>query len=115
MTGIDSERLATALAVFRELDDLPVDHPDALAVREATGRLFKQVKERRRRDRRDAELAHDAAVTAAAVLAVVEPTMNGAGGDLFAILYDAKTKKVHGLNASGRSPANRSIRHIWRR
>ncbi|MBC7374070.1 MAG: SDR family NAD(P)-dependent oxidoreductase [Frankiales bacterium] len=65
MPGINSERLATALAVFRELDDLPVDHPDAVAVREATGRLFKQVKERRRRDRRDAELAHDAAVTAA--------------------------------------------------
>ena len=63
--GLDPERLATALAVFRELDDLPVDHPDAIAVREATGRLFKQVKERRRRDRRDAELAHDAAVTAA--------------------------------------------------
>ncbi len=65
MTGIDADRLATALAVFRELDELPVDHPDAVAVREATGRLFKQVKERRRRDRRDAELAHDAAVTAA--------------------------------------------------
>ena len=65
MTGVDPERLATALAVFRELDDLPVDHPDAVLVRAATGRLFKQVKERRRRDRRDAELAHDAAVTAA--------------------------------------------------
>src|SRR5918993_3635467 len=49
--------------------------------------------------------AIDAAVTAAAVLAVVEPTMNGAGGDLFAIVYSAKDKKVHGLNASGRAPA----------
>ena len=47
--------------------------------------------------------AIDAAVTAAAVLAVVEPTMNGAGGDLFAIVYSAKDKKVHGLNASGRA------------
>jgi len=49
--------------------------------------------------------AIDAAVTAAAVLAVVEPTMNGVGGDLFAIVYDAKTKTIHGLNASGRAAA----------
>jgi gamma-glutamyltranspeptidase/glutathione hydrolase len=47
--------------------------------------------------------AIDAAVTAAAVLSVVEPTMNGPGGDLFAIVYSAKDKTVHGLNASGRA------------
>ena len=67
--GIDPERLETALAVLAELDDLPVDHPDAVAVRLATARLFKQVKERRRRERRDAQLAHDAAVTAATATA----------------------------------------------
>ena len=47
--------------------------------------------------------AIDAAVTAAAVLAVVEPTMNGIGGDLFSIVYDGKTKSLHGLNSSGRA------------
>src|SRR5881396_1783163 len=48
--------------------------------------------------------AIDAAVTAAAVLAVVEPPMTGIGGDLFAIVYDATTKTLRALNASGRSP-----------
>jgi gamma-glutamyltranspeptidase / glutathione hydrolase len=48
--------------------------------------------------------AIDAAVTAAAVLGVVEPSMTGIGGDLFAIVYNAKTRTLHGLNASGRSP-----------
>jgi gamma-glutamyltranspeptidase/glutathione hydrolase len=59
--------------------------------------------------------AIDAAVTAAAVLAVVEPTMNGAGGDLFAIVYDAKTRKVHGLNASGRAPAAATVEEFKKR
>jgi gamma-glutamyltranspeptidase/glutathione hydrolase len=59
--------------------------------------------------------AIDAAVTAAAVLAVVEPTMNGAGGDLFAIVYSAKDKKVHGLNASGRAPAAATVDELKKR
>ena len=49
--------------------------------------------------------AIDAAVTAAAVLSVVEPTMNGIGGDLFALVHDPKTTRVRALNASGRAPA----------
>lgn len=47
--------------------------------------------------------AIDAAVTAAAVLNVVEPMMTGAGGDLFALMWVAKQKGLVGLNASGRS------------
>lgn len=48
--------------------------------------------------------AVDAAIAANAVLGVVEPMMDGVGGDLFAIIWDAKEKRLHGLNASGRSP-----------
>jgi gamma-glutamyltranspeptidase / glutathione hydrolase len=47
--------------------------------------------------------AIDAAVTAAAVLAVVEPHMTSMGGDLFAMVWSAKDKNLYGLNASGRS------------
>ena len=59
--------------------------------------------------------AIDAAVTAAAVLSVVEPTMNGIGGDLFALVYDPKTKSVRALNASGRAPAAATIEEFKRR
>lgn len=48
--------------------------------------------------------AVDAAIAANAVMGVVEPMMNGLGGDLFAIVYDAKSGKLYGLNASGWSP-----------
>src|SRR5262245_29090793 len=59
--------------------------------------------------------AIDAAVTAAAVLSVVEPTMNGVGGDLFAIVHDGKTKRVSALNASGRAPAAATLAELQRR
>jgi gamma-glutamyltranspeptidase/glutathione hydrolase len=48
--------------------------------------------------------AIDAAIAANATLGLVEPTGNGIGGDIFAIIWDAKTQKLYGLNGSGRSP-----------
>src|SRR5690242_15529172 len=53
--------------------------------------------------------AIDAAVATNAVMGVVEPMMNGMGGDLFAIVYIARTGKLYGLNASGWSPAKLTI------
>ena len=49
--------------------------------------------------------AADAAVTMAAVLAVVRPHMNGVGGDAFALFYDGETREVQALNGSGRAAA----------
>ena len=48
--------------------------------------------------------AIDAAVAVNAVLGLMEPHMNGVGGDLFAILWDAEGEQLHGLNATGRAP-----------
>ena len=53
--------------------------------------------------------AVDAAIAANAALGLMEPTGNGIGGDLFAIVWDPKTQQLHGLNASGRSPKSRSL------
>ncbi|NNC99632.1 MAG: gamma-glutamyltransferase [Gammaproteobacteria bacterium] len=55
--------------------------------------------------------AIDAAIAANALLGLVEPTGNGIGGDLYAIVWDAESKKLHGLNASGRSP--KSLSRQW--
>jgi gamma-glutamyltranspeptidase / glutathione hydrolase len=53
--------------------------------------------------------AMDAAIAANAVLGVTEPMMNGVGGDLFLIYWDAKTGRLYGLNASGWAPRKLSI------
>ena len=56
--------------------------------------------------------AIDAAIAANAALGLMEPTGNGIGGDLFAIIWDAKTKKLYGLNASGRSPKSLTLEYF---
>src|SRR5260370_7849504 len=53
---------------------------------------------------REGGSAADAAIAANAVLGVVEPMMNGMGGDLFVLYWEAKTGKLTGLNASGPAP-----------
>jgi gamma-glutamyltranspeptidase/glutathione hydrolase len=59
--------------------------------------------------------AIDAAVTAAAVLAVIEPSMNGIGGDLFALVHEGRTGQVFALDASGRAPAAATPEEFARR
>ncbi len=56
--------------------------------------------------------AIDAAIAANAALGLMEPTGNGIGGDLFAIIWDAKTNKLYGLNASGRSPKSLTLEYF---
>jgi gamma-glutamyltranspeptidase/glutathione hydrolase len=56
--------------------------------------------------------AIDAAIAANATLGVVQPGGNGIGGDLFAIIYEARTGRLYGLNASGWTPAGLSIEYL---
>jgi len=56
--------------------------------------------------------AVDAAIAANATLGLMEPTGSGIGGDLFAIVWDAKAQRLFGLNASGRSPYGLSLKYF---
>jgi gamma-glutamyltranspeptidase/glutathione hydrolase len=56
--------------------------------------------------------AVDAAIAANAMMGVVEPMMNGIGGDLFVIVYDAEANKLYGLNASGWVPKGLNIEFL---
>ncbi len=58
--------------------------------------------------------AVDAAIAVNAALGLMEPVANGIGGDLFAIVWDAKTQKLYGLNASGRAPKLLTIEEVKR-
>src|SRR2546428_3608465 len=59
--------------------------------------------------------AVDAAIATNAMMGVVEPMMNGIGGDLFAIVYDAKANRLYGLNASGWVPKGLTIEYLQER
>ncbi len=56
--------------------------------------------------------AVDAAIAANAALGLMEPTGNGIGGDLFAIIYDPATGTLHGINGSGRSPSGQTLEQL---
>jgi NAD(P)-dependent dehydrogenase (short-subunit alcohol dehydrogenase family) len=97
--GIDPTDLQTCLRVLAALDELPVEHPDSVAVRRATAAVFKTVKLRRRAQRRAAVLANDAAVTAATATGAAgriddetqgRPLAPGAGGDRAGTLLQAR-------------------------
>lgn len=64
---------------------------------------------------REGGSAVDAAIAANAALGLMEPTGNGIGGDLFAIVWDPKTNKLHGYNGSGRSPRSLALAEFQRR
>src|SRR5580704_346232 len=53
--------------------------------------------------------AIDAAIAANAAIGLMQPVLNGIGGDLFAIVWDPKTKKLYGYNGSGRAPMGRDL------
>ena len=59
--------------------------------------------------------AVDSAIAANAALGLMEPTGCGIGGDLFAIVWDGKSKKIYGLNASGRSPKTLTLDYFTKK
>jgi len=89
--GIEPDRLETCLQVLAEIDRLPVDHPDAFLVRQATAGIFKSMKVRRRKDRQQADREITAATATAAPdriddetrgIALTAPTDAGSVGTL---------------------------------
>jgi NAD(P)-dependent dehydrogenase (short-subunit alcohol dehydrogenase family) len=92
---IDPDDLAAYRRVLARLDDLPVEHPDAVEVRRATASLFKSVKDRRRAERRSAVVTHDRAVTAATATGAPGRIDDGTRGlELMAAVDDASAGEL---------------------
>lgn len=97
--GVDPDRLEVCLDVLAQAERLPLDHPDSVALQRATAKLFKHLKIRRRRERREEEKAHDAGVRAATATGApdrVDDETNGrrlaptASGHLAGVLRKAR-------------------------
>jgi NAD(P)-dependent dehydrogenase (short-subunit alcohol dehydrogenase family) len=97
--GISPERMAVCLDVLARAGELPSDHPDSALLQRATAKLFKAVKERRRKERQTAQKAHDEAVFAATATAAPDriddetngrALTSGAGGALAGVLRKAR-------------------------
>ncbi|WP_017600801.1 SDR family NAD(P)-dependent oxidoreductase, partial [Nocardiopsis lucentensis] len=97
--GVDPEHLRVCLDVLARVEGLPTDHPDSLVLQRASAKLFKIVKEKRRRARRDAVKAHDDAVLAATATAAPDriddetngrALTSGATGALAGVLRKAR-------------------------
>ncbi|MEV6290636.1 SDR family NAD(P)-dependent oxidoreductase [Streptomyces sp. NPDC051896] len=99
--GIDPERLAVCLSVLEELDQIEVDHPDAIKVRRATSHIYRTVKQRRRQERRAAKTAHDRAVTEATATGSAERIDDETEGILPSSKVDAD--KIAGILQRPRS------------
>src|SRR6478735_765908 len=98
--GIDPERLALCLDVLKELDDLDVDHPDAIAVRRATAGIYRTVKQRRRQERRASKTANDKAVTEATATGAADRIDDETLGNM---LTSSTTSEIAGILQRPRS------------
>src|SRR5271169_6139177 len=96
--GMAQDRTQGRSMVISQYGIVAAEHP--VAARAGTAML------------EDGGNAIDAAVAANAAMGLVAPMMNGIGGDLFAIVYDAKSKKIYGLNASGWAPKGLSVEFL---
>jgi len=97
--GISPDQMAVCLDVLARAGDMPSDHPDSALLQRATAKLFKSVKEQRRKERQAAQKAHDEAVFAATATAAPDriddetngrALTSGAGGALAGVLRKAR-------------------------